>query len=199
MMERTQLELCRVQIADRMGEILGIIESGDSDAQLRPGLLETPTRVAKAFEHWFGGYAVDIPGLFKVFEDGAEGADQMVAVVRIPFYSKCEHHMADIFGHATVAYIPSGRIVGLSKLNRVVDAFARRLQVQERLTNNIADAIQEHLEPVGVGVYITARHMCMESRGVCQHGHHTVTTALRGAIKDEPQTRAEFLALCHKA
>lgn len=199
MMERTQLELCRVQIADRMGEILGIIESGDSDAPLRPGLLETPIRVAKAFEHWFGGYAVDIPGLFKVFEDGAEGADQMVAVVRIPFYSKCEHHMADIFGHATVAYIPSGRIVGLSKLNRVVDAFARRLQVQERLTNNIADAIQEHLEPVGVGVYITARHMCMESRGVCQHGHHTVTTALRGAIKDEPQTRAEFLALCHKA
>lgn len=199
MMERTQLELCRVQIADRMGEVLGIIESGDSDAPLRPGLLETPTRVAKAFEHWFGGYAVDIPGLFKVFEDGAEDADQMVAVVRIPFYSKCEHHMADIFGHATVAYIPSGRIVGLSKLNRVVDAFARRLQVQERLTNNIADAIQEHLEPVGVGVYITARHMCMESRGVCQHGHHTVTTALRGAIKDEPQTRAEFLALCHEA
>ena len=199
MMERTQLELCRVQIANRMEEILGIIEHGDTHAELRPGLHETPTRVAKAFEHWFGGYAVDIPGLFKVFEDGAEGADQMVAVVRIPFYSKCEHHMADIFGHATVAYIPSGRIVGLSKLNRVVDAFARRLQVQERLTNNIADAIQEHLEPVGVGVYITARHMCMESRGVCQHGHHTVTTALRGAIKDEPQTRAEFLALCHKA
>lgn len=199
MMERTQLELCRVQIANRMEEILGIIEHGDSDAPLRPGLLETPLRVAKAFEHWFGGYAVDIPGLFKVFEDGAEGADQMVAVVRIPFYSKCEHHMADIFGHATVAYIPSGRIVGLSKLNRVVDAFARRLQVQERLTNNIADAIQEHLDPVGVGVYITARHMCIESRGVCQHGHHTVTTALRGAIKDEPQTRAEFLALCHKA
>lgn len=104
--------------------------------------------------------------------------------------------MADIFGHATVAYIPRGRIVGLSKLNRVVDAYARRLQVQERLTNNIADAIQTHLDPIGVGVYITARHMCMESRGVCQHGHHTVTTALRGAIKDEPQTRAEFLALC---
>lgn len=196
---RTDIALARAQIANRMEEILGIIEEGDSQAELRPGLQETPIRVAKAFEHWFGGYAVDIPGLFKVFEDGAEGADQMVAVVRIPFYSKCEHHMADIFGHATVAYIPSGRIVGLSKLNRVVDAFARRLQVQERLTNNIADAIQEHLEPIGVGVYITARHMCMESRGVCQHGHHTVTTALRGAIKDEPQTRAEFLALCHKA
>lgn len=199
MMERTQIELCRVQIANRMEEILGIIEHGDTHAELRPGLHETPIRVAKAFEQWFGGYAVDIPGLFKVFEDGAEGADQMVAVCRIPFYSKCEHHVADIFGHATVAYIPRGRIVGLSKLNRVVDAYARRLQVQERLTNNIADAIQDHLDPIGVGVFITARHMCMESRGVCQHGHHTVTTALRGAIKDEPQTRAEFLALCHKA
>lgn len=197
-MNETDKALNRAQIANRMEEILGIIESGDSDAPLRPGLLETPIRVAKAFEHWFGGYAVDIPGLFKVFEDGAEGADQMVAVCRIPFYSKCEHHMADIFGHATVAYIPRGRIVGLSKLNRVVDAYARRLQVQERLTNNIADAIQNHLDPIGVGVFITARHMCMESRGVCQHGHHTVTTALRGAIKDEPQTRAEFLALCHK-
>lgn len=195
-MNETDKALNRARIAKRMEEILGIIESGDSDAPLRPGLLETPIRVAKAFEHWFGGYAIDVPSLFKVFEDGAEGADQMVAVVRIPFYSKCEHHMADIFGHATVAYIPRGRIVGLSKLNRVVDAYARRLQVQERLTNNIADAIQTHLDPIGVGVYITARHMCIESRGVCQHGHHTVTTALRGAIKDEPQTRAEFLALC---
>lgn len=188
----------RAQIANRMEEILGIIESGDSQAELRPGLVETPIRVAKAMSHWFGGYAVDVPALFKVFEDGAEGADQMVAVCNIPFYSKCEHHMADIFGHATVAYIPRGRIVGLSKLNRVVDAYARRLQVQERLTNNIADAVQTHLDPIGVGVYITARHMCMESRGVCQHGHYTVTTALRGAIKDEPQTRAEFLALCNR-
>lgn len=195
-MNETDKALNRARIAKRMKEILGIIESGDSDAPLRPGLLETPIRVAKAFEHWFGGYAIDVPSLFKVFEDGAEGADQMVAVCHIPFYSKCEHHMADIFGHATVAYIPSGRIVGLSKLNRVVDAYARRLQVQERLTNNIADAIQTHLDPIGVGVYITARHMCIETRGVCQHGHHTVTTALRGAIKDEPQTRAEFLALC---
>lgn len=195
-MNETDKALNRARIANRMKEILGIIESGDSDAPLRPGLLETPIRVAKAFEHWFGGYAIDVPSLFKVFEDGAEGADQMVAVCHIPFYSKCEHHMADIFGHATVAYIPRGRIVGLSKLNRVVDAYARRLQVQERLTNNIADAIQTHLDPIGVGVYITARHMCIESRGVCQHGHHTVTTALRGAIKDEPQTRAEFLALC---
>lgn len=185
-----------ITVEDHIADILNYIEGGSNGMMLRPGLIETPKRVAKAMSHWFGGYSVDVPSLFKVFEDGAEGADQMVAVCHIPFYSKCEHHMADIFGHATVAYIPRGRIVGLSKLNRVVDAYARRLQVQERLTNNIADAIQTHLDPIGVGVYITARHMCMESRGVCQHGHHTVTTALRGAIKDEPQTRAEFLALC---
>lgn len=195
MMERTQLELCRVQIANRMEEILGIIEHGDTHAELRPGLLETPLRVAKAFEHWFGGYAVDIPALFKTFEDGAEGTDQMVTVCNIPFYSKCEHHMADIFGHATIAYIPNGKIVGLSKLNRVVDAFARRLQVQERLTTQIADAIQEHLDPVGVGVYVTARHMCVESRGVMHHCTNTVTTALRGVIRNEDAARAEFLQL----
>jgi GTP cyclohydrolase I len=107
----------------------------------------------------------------------------------------CEHHLADIFGTCSIAYIPNGKIVGLSKLSRLADAFARRLQVQERLTDQIADALVEHLQPVGVGVLIRARHMCMESRGVCQQGHHTVTTALRGAIKDEPQTRSEFLLL----
>lgn len=165
---------------------------------LRPGLLETPQRVAKAMAHWFGGYDVDVPALFKTFEDGAEGTDQMITVVDIPFYSKCEHHMADIFGTVTVAYIPNGKIVGLSKLSRVVDAFARRLQVQERMTTQIADAINDNLSPLGVGVFVRARHMCMESRGICQQGHHTVTTALRGVIKEEPQTRAEFLALCNK-
>ena len=185
----------RAQIANRMEEILGIIESGDSDAPLRPGLLETPIRVAKAFEHWFGGYAVDIPALFKTFEDGAEGTDQMVTVCNIPFYSKCEHHMADIFGHVTIAYIPAGRIVGLSKLNRVVEAFARRLQVQEGMTTQIADAIQEHLNPLGVGVYVTARHMCVESRGIMHHCTNTVTTALRGVIRNEDVARAEFLQL----
>lgn len=165
---------------------------------LRPGLADTPLRVAKAFDHWFGGYTVDIGKLLAVsFEDGGEGYDQMVTVCDIPVYSKCEHHMADIFGTATVAYIPNPDrgVVGLSKLSRVVDAFARRLQVQERLTNQIADALVEHLDPVGVGVLVKARHMCMESRGICQQGHYTVTTALRGAIKDQPQTRAEFLQL----
>jgi GTP cyclohydrolase I len=130
-----------------------------------------------------------------VFEDGAEKHDQMVTVRDIPIYSHCEHHLAPIFGTVTISYIPNGRIVGLSKLSRLADMYARRLQVQERLTDQIADALFEHLEAKGVGVVIKARHMCMESRGICQQGHHTVTTALRGAMKDEPDTRAEFLRL----
>jgi GTP cyclohydrolase IA len=161
----------------------------------REGLADTPQRVAKAWEHWCSGYFVDVPALFKQFEDGGRTYDQMVIVKDIPIYSKCEHHLADIFGTATIAYIPKGKVVGLSKLSRVADAFARRLQVQERLTDQIADAIQEHLEPVGVGVLIRARHMCMESRGIMQQGHHTITVALRGAIKVESQTRSEFLRL----
>lgn len=194
-MKEMDKTMARAQIANRMEEILGIIESGDSQADLRPGLIETPDRVAKAFEHWFRGYGTDIAALFKTFEDGAEGTDQMVTVCNIPFYSKCEHHMADIFGHATIAYIPNGRIVGLSKLNRVVEAYARRLQVQERMTTQIADAIQEHLNPLGVGVYVTARHMCVESRGIMHHCTNTVTTALRGVIRNEDAARAEFLQL----
>lgn len=165
---------------------------------LREGLKETPDRVAKAWlEHWGGGYTVDVPGLLKTFEDGAAGVDEMVVVKGIPFYSHCEHHLAAIFGTATVAYIPNGKIVGLSKINRVVDAFARRLQVQERLTRQIADAINDNLAPIGVGVQVRARHLCMESRGVCQQGHYTITNALIGAIKDDPKARAEFLAACN--
>jgi len=161
----------------------------------REGLLETPARVIKAWKEWTSGYAVDVPGLLKVFEDGADGYDEMVIVKDIPVYSKCEHHLADIFGTCTIAYIPNGKIVGLSKLSRVVDAFARRLQVQERLTGQIADAINDNLNPKGVGVIIKARHMCMESRGVRQQGHYTITSALRGDMLDDPGTRAEFIML----
>lgn len=161
----------------------------------REGLDETPARVAKAWGFWTKGYAENPADILKVFEDGAANYDEMVSVVNIPVYSHCEHHLAPIFGVATVAYIPNGRIVGLSKLSRLVDCFARRLQVQERLTTQIADALDEHLRPRGVGVWISARHMCMESRGICQQGHHTVTTALRGVIKEDSRARAEFLAL----
>lgn len=169
-----------------------LIEGDNMD---REGLLETPHRVAKAWKHWTSGYSVDIAKLLKTFEDGAGGYDGMVIVKDIPIYSKCEHHLADIFGTATIAYIPNGRVVGLSKLSRLADAFARRLQVQERLTTQIADALVTHLNPIGVGVLIRARHMCMESRGICQQGHHTITSALRGVIRNEAEARAEFMRL----
>ena len=164
---------------------------------LREGLQDTPERVAKAWDHWTGGYDLNAEDILKVFEDGAEGYDQMVLVKNIPVYSKCEHHLADIFGTATVAYIPDGKIVGLSKLSRLVDMHARRLQVQERLTNDIAQDLQTHLKPLGVGVMVKARHMCMESRGICQQGHHTVTVSLHGALKAHPETRAEFMSICN--
>lgn len=161
----------------------------------REGLAETPQRVAKAWSRWVCGYTMRAEDILKVFEDGASAYDEMVLVKDIPVYSKCEHHLADIFGTATVAYIPNGRIVGLSKLSRLVDMHARRLQVQERLTNDVAEDLWRCLQPLGVGVLVRARHMCMESRGICQQGHHTVTCALRGAMKDNPETRAEFLAM----
>jgi GTP cyclohydrolase I len=161
----------------------------------REGLLETPARVLKAWRHWCSGYGVDPASVLKTFEDGAEGVDEMVVVRDIPFYSHCEHHLAPIFGTATIAYIPDRRIVGLSKLSRLLDVFARRLQVQERLTNQVADALMEGLAPQGVGVLIRARHLCMESRGICKQGHETVTSAMRGALFSKPEARAEFLAL----
>lgn len=161
----------------------------------REGLQETPKRVVKAWKHWCSGYHVNIPELLKVFEDGAEGYDEMVVRKGIRIYSHCEHHLAPIIGDCTIAYLPNGRVVGLSKLDRLADAFARRLQVQERLTTQIADALVDHLNPKGVGVWINARHMCVESRGVQQHNSDTVTCALRGVMKDDPAARAEFLAL----
>lgn len=181
-------ELIRIE-----GLISGLLHAVDPDPT-REGLGETPARVAKAWSHWCGGYAMDPAEILKVFEDGAQSYDEMVLVRGIPIYSKCEHHLADIFGTADIAYIPNGKIVGLSKLSRLADCFARRLQVQERLTVQIADALVENLEPKGVGVVIRARHMCMESRGIRQQGHHTVTNALRGCIKDDPRSRAEFFA-----
>lgn len=161
----------------------------------RGGLAETPARFLKAWKFWTSGYDKDPKEILKCFEDGAEKCDEMVLVKDIPFYSQCEHHLAPFFGVAHVAYIPSGKIVGLSKLSRLVDMYARRLQVQERLTNQVADALEKHLEPLGVAVVINARHMCMESRGVCQQGHSTTTSAMRGVFKEQPETRAEFMAL----
>jgi GTP cyclohydrolase I len=165
------------------------------DDPKRQGLIETPARFAKALGKWFEGYEQDPSEVFKVFEDGAEHYDQMIVVKDIPIYSHCEHHIAPIFGSATIGYIPDGKIVGLSKLSRVADIFARRLQVQERLTAQIANAIHTYLKPKGVGVVIKARHMCMESRGICKQGHETVTASLTGVIKNDPMARGEFLSL----
>lgn len=158
----------------------------------REGLTETPKRVSKAWKEWTSGYNKNASEILKTFEDGAENSKEMVLVKNIPFYSHCEHHLAPFFGTATIGYVPNGKIVGLSKLSRLVDMFARRLQVQERLTNQIADALQEHLSPLGVGVSITARHLCMESRGICQQGHSTKTFAFHGVLK-EGFKRQEFM------
>ena len=189
--ERVGAGLTREQIVELLLETL----TSDNS---REGLSETPARVAKAWAHWTKGYNENPADVLKVFEDGAENYDEMVMVKNIPLYSHCEHHLAAIIGTATVAYIPNGKVVGLSKLNRVVDIFARRLQVQERLTSQIADALADNLNAKGVGVVVTARHMCMESRGVCQQGHQTITSALRGVMRDDPATRSEFMALVNK-
>lgn len=165
----------------------------------REGLKETPARFLKAWEEWAKGYKTDPAALLKTFKDGADRVNEMVVVHNIPVISKCEHHLADIIGTAHVGYIPNGKIVGISKFARVVDAFARRLQVQERLTNQIADLIHEVLSPIGVGVIIRAKHHCMSTRGVKVHGSVTTTSAMRGAMLTKPEARAEFMQLCRDA
>lgn len=162
----------------------------------REGLLKTPTRVANAMAWLTRGYSEcveDVVGdaLF------AEEHRNMVMVRDIELYSLCEHHMLPFFGKAHVAYIPNGRIVGLSKLPRIVEVYARRLQVQERLTEEIAGAIQRVLEPAGVGVVIEAYHLCMMMRGVEKQNSKTITSAVRGSFRDDARTRAEFLYLAH--
>jgi GTP cyclohydrolase I len=159
----------------------------------RPGLLETPSRVIKAWNEWFSGYDKDPAALFKTFEDGAEKYDEMVLQGGCPLYSHCEHHMAPFFGFVHIGYIPNGKIIGLSKMLRLVDVFARRLTVQERITTQLADCIEKHLEPLGVGVVVQARHLCIESRGVGKPGSITTTSALRGAMKTDTNARSEFL------
>lgn len=174
-------------IAQLLFEVIGEVP--------REGLCETPARVVKAWKYWTSGYNLKPEDILKVFKDGADGCDQMVVRKDIPIYSHCEHHMAAIIGKCTIAYIPDGKIVGLSKMDRLADMYARRLQVQERMTNQIADAMFNILEPKGVGVWISARHLCVESRGVNNSNSETITTALRGEMLTQPETRAEFLAL----
>jgi GTP cyclohydrolase I len=166
----------------------------------RAGTEETPLRAAKAWCDWTtSGYDKDPASVLKVFEDGGENYDEMVFQGMIPFFSTCEHHLLSFFGYASIAYIPQGRVVGLSKLARLVEIFSRRLQIQERLVGEIADAMMNELQPLGVGVCMQARHLCMESRGIQKIGTFTVTTALRGEFKTCPEVKAEFNSLVQTA
>ena len=165
----------------------------------RAGLVETPSRLVTAWKHWTSGYTQDPAELLKAFEDGAEDYNELIVIRGIPVYSHCEHHLAPFFGKATIGYVPNGKIVGLSKLTRLVNCFARRLQVQERLTIQIANALMTHLEPKAVGVVIRCRHMCMESRGISTAGEETVTSAMLGELQPNLALRTEFLALTREA
>jgi GTP cyclohydrolase I len=165
----------------------------------REGLQETPHRVVKAFQEHFKGYLVDPADILRKTFEEVEGYDEMVVLKDIAFESHCEHHMAPIIGKAHVAYLPVRRVVGISKLARLVEAFAKRLQIQERMTAQIADAIQEVLQPRGVGVVIEATHHCMTTRGIHKPGSLMVTSRLLGEFKTNPETRREFLAIVGKS
>ena len=161
----------------------------------REGLLDTPKRVAKAYREWFCGYEDDpVELLARSFEE-VEGYDEMVVLRDIRLESVCEHHMAPIIGRVHVAYLPAGRVVGISKLARVVDAFGKRLQIQEKFTAQVANTIQEVLQPRGVAVVVEAAHQCMTTRGVHKTGVSMVTSRMLGAFRDDPSTRREFLAM----
>ena len=159
----------------------------------REGLLDTPKRVVKAYGDWFSGYGSDPREyLQRTFEEVA-GYDEMIVLRDIEFESHCEHHMAPIIGKAHVGYLPDGKVVGISKLARVVEAYARRFQVQEKLTAQIATAIQDVLHPRGVGVVVDASHECMTTRGIHKRGVSMVTSKMLGSFREDARTRAEFL------
>ena len=161
----------------------------------REGLLDTPKRVVKAYKELFGGYAVDpVALLARTFEE-VQGYDEIVLLRDIRLESYCEHHMVPIIGRCHIAYLPRNRVVGISKLARLVDAFSKRLQIQERLTAQIADTIDEVLQPRGVGVVIEAGHQCMSTRGVHKPGVSMVTSRMLGAFRDDPSTRRELMAM----
>ena len=165
--------------------------SGEDPA--REGLLDTPKRVVKAYEDWFSGYALDPDDyLARTFEEVA-GYDELIVLRDIQFESHCEHHMAPIIGRAHVGYLPDGKVVGISKLARVVEAYARRFQVQEKMTAQIAGCIERVLQPLGVGVVIEGAHECMTTRGVHKRGVSMVTSRMVGSFRDDARTRAEFL------
>jgi GTP cyclohydrolase I len=183
----------RVTRADAEAAVRTLLRwAGDDPA--REGLVETPLRVARAWREWFSGYALDPDAYLRRTFEEVEGYDEMVVLRDIPFESHCEHHLAPIIGKAHVGYLPGAKVVGISKLARVVEAYARRLQVQEKLTAQVADCIERVLQPRGVGVVVEATHECMTTRGVHTRGVSMVTSTMRGCFRDDARTRAEFLA-----
>jgi GTP cyclohydrolase I len=171
--------------------------AGDDPA--REGLIDTPKRVAKAYEEWFSGYKSDpAKELGRVFED-VQGYDDIVMLTNIDVESHCEHHIAPIIGVAHVAYLPSKAVVGISKIARVVEIFSKRLQTQETMTAQIADALNEAMEPLGVAILVDAKHQCMTTRGVHHPNVSTITTTFTGAFKTDPSLRDRFLRMVEKA
>lgn len=161
----------------------------------REGLLDTPDRVVRSWDEFFAGYFEDpVEILSRTFEE-TDGYDEMVILKDIPFSSHCEHHIRPIIGHAHIAYLPEKRVVGISKLARILEVYAKRLQIQEKMTAQIANAINDVLQPRGVGVVIKASHECMTTRGVNKQGVSMVTSTLLGTFKSDPSTRAEFMRL----
>ncbi len=171
--------------------------AGDDPA--REGLAETPARVTRAYEEFFRGYSEDPVSLLETTFEETDGYDEIVLLRDIRVESTCEHHMAPIIGHAHVAYLPHHRVVGISKLARVVDAYAKRLQIQEKMTAQIANTIAEVLQPRGVAVIVEAQHQCMTTRGVHKPGTMLVTSRMLGAFRDNPDTRKELMAMLRAA
>ena len=163
----------------------------------REGLKETPYRVVKSFLELYGGYEENPKDVLSTFfSDGiGDQTDEIVMCKDITYYSACEHHMIPFFGTVHIGYLPNKRVIGLSKLARLVDCFSRRLQIQEKMCSSIADALEQYLEPQGVGVIVTGKHLCMCARGAKQDKSEMITSAMRGKFKSQPQTRSEFLQL----
>lgn len=199
-MKKNDFEVRPLTEADRPGrpeaeEAVRTLLRWTGEDPTRDGLIETPSRVVRAFEEYFRGYAEDPEQILqKTFEE-IEGYDEMISLRGIRFESHCEHHMAPIIGRAWIGYIPNGRVVGISKLARIVDVYAKRLQIQEKMTAQIAHAIQTVLEPQGVGVVIKAEHHCMTARGIHKPGTDLVTSRMLGVFRDDPKTRQEFLSI----
>ncbi len=192
--ENTDLDPKVIEMPKLISKVLALL----GEDPKREGLLRTPHRVAKSLLELTRGYHVDVDNLINkaVFK---ENYNEMVVVKDIRFYSLCEHHLLPFFGTAHVAYLPKGKIIGLSKIPKLVEVYAQRLQVQERLTQQIADTLQSKLQPMGVGVVIEARHLCMEMRGARSQNSPTVTSAMLGGFRTDARTRKEFLSFIHRS